>query len=149
MKCRKSKLVSAYFDNELAEKEKIRLEAHLRGCRSCSSRFEAYTKVRRTFSAAGRETAPAWFPAKVMARISDSKPSRSFVFPVLVRFAEVTIVLAMIAVGVISGGFLVNGNHARHAGALASSFSLEVFDPAPPDSVGGAYLAMTEANNAE
>jgi hypothetical protein len=30
---------------------------------------------------------------------------------------------------------------------LVSSFSLDVFDPAPPDSVGGVYLAMMEARH--
>jgi anti-sigma factor RsiW len=146
MKCRKSKLVSAYFDDMLINPDRKRFEAHLRECPSCTARLAAYGSLRTSLTSQGRQNAPAWFSAKVLARIS-AKPRRSALPRVLVRLAEVMIVLLMVTVGIVSGRFLVNGIQAPHKASFASLLSLDVFQPAPPDSVGGVYLVMTEANN--
>lgn len=149
MKCRKSKLVSSYLDGELKGGKRIAFESHLKECGFCRARREAVESLHDRFAKADRHPAPAWFSAKVTARISRSRPSRTGLFPVLIRFAEVVIVLVVIVVGVISGGFLVNGAQGRQTASFATTLSLEVFEPAPADSVGGVYLAMTEANHEE
>ncbi|OGW40320.1 MAG: hypothetical protein A2010_15820 [Nitrospirae bacterium GWD2_57_9] len=147
MKCRTTKLLSPYLDGQLSSRERSAFESHLKECAFCRARLEAYGSLRERFAKADRHPAPAWFSAKVAARTSGSRLSRPSLFPVLVRFAEVLIVLLVIAVGVISGGFLVNGMQGRQMASFASSLSLDVFEPTPPDSVGGVYLAMTEAND--
>lgn len=149
MKCSKSKMVSPYLDGELTAGEKARFESHVKGCPECSARLEAFQGMHAEFAGAEREKAPAWFSARVRARVAGVRPQRIAAFPLLVRFAEIAIVLLMITVGVISGRLLVRGAPGPSMGNIASTFSLEVFDPAPPDSVGGVYLAMTEANDAK
>jgi anti-sigma factor RsiW len=149
MKCSKSKMVSPYLDDELTDGEKVQFESHVKGCPECSARLEAFQGMHTAFAGVEREKAPAWFSTRVRARVAGARPQRTAAFPLLVRFAEIAIVLLMITVGVISGGLLVSGAPGPSMGSIASTFSLEVFDPAPPDSVGGVYLAMTEANNAK
>jgi anti-sigma factor RsiW len=142
-------MVSPYLDGELTVGEKLQFEEHVKGCPECSARLEAFQGMHAAFAGAEREKAPAWFAARVRARVAGMKPQRTAAFPLLVRFAEIAIVLLMITVGVISGGLLVTGSPGPSMGDFASSLSLDVFDPAPPDSVGGVYLAMTEAKNAK
>ncbi len=144
-------MVSPHVDGELTVGEKVQFESHAKGCPECSARLEAFQGMHAAFAGADREKAPAWFSARVRARVADMKPQRTAAFPLLVRFAEIAVVLLMITVGVISGGLLVSSapGPGPSMGDFASSFSLEVFDPAPPDSVGGVYLAMTEAKNAK
>jgi hypothetical protein len=52
----------------------------------------------------------------------------------------------LIVVGIILGSFL-SKPFAPERGNVVASLSLDVFEPVPPDSVGGVYLAMTEAKN--
>ena len=54
--------------------------------------------------------------------------------------------LVLIVVGIILGSFL-SKNLVSEKGNVVASLSLDIFEPAPPDSVGGVYLAMTEVNN--
>jgi anti-sigma factor RsiW len=140
------KLASPYLDNELTAEEKARFEVHRKGCPECSARLEAFQGIHAVLAKTERDKAPAWFAAKVMARAARPKP-RPFARTVLVRFAETMVVALMIMVGVLSGGMLVNGGQGQRAMDVATAFSLDVFEPAPPDSMGGVYLAMTEASN--
>jgi anti-sigma factor RsiW len=147
MKCRTTKLVSPYLDGELKEKEKALFEAHLRGCSACSGKLAAIRGLHALFAGAERYHAPYGFTTRVMAKAAGQGKRRFFLVPVLVRFAEAAVVLAMITVGVMSGSFLMNTLMGRQMENFASSFSLEIFEPAPPNSVGGVYLAMTEAQH--
>jgi anti-sigma factor RsiW len=149
MKCRQSKFISPYIDQELSGNEKARFEVHLRGCPSCSEGFEGYWMLRRSLSGVESHRAPAWFSQKVLARISEAESQQMFRLPLSLRLAEVLVVLLMIAAGIFSGGLLATGNPGQHMAGFTSSFSLDVFEPAPPDSVGGVYLAMTEADSAQ
>ena len=146
MKCSKTKIASAYIDDELGEKDKASFEAHAHGCPACSARLSAFRDLQRGFAGSVRHPAPFGFSTRVAASIAEQKPGRT-AFPVLVRFAEVVIILLMMTVGVLSGGFLAGGVQGQRMANVASSFSLEVFEAAPPDSLGGVYLAMTEAND--
>jgi hypothetical protein len=81
-----------------------------------------------------------------MAQAAAREKKRSpWFFPMATRFAEVAIVLVMISVGILAGRFVMNSVMNQRMGNIASAFSLDLFESAPSDSVGGAYLAMTEA----
>lgn len=147
MKCRTTKLVSPYLDGELNGKEEALFEAHLRGCSACSGKLAAMRGLHALFAGAERYHAPCGFTTRVVARAVGQGKRRFSLVPVLVRFAEAAVVLAMITVGVMSGRFLMNTLMGRQMENFASSFSLEIFEPAPPNSVGGVYLAMTEAQH--
>jgi anti-sigma factor RsiW len=146
MKCAKTKLASPHIDNELSEKDKDHFEAHLATCHECGARIQALQKARSLFSQAERYQAPYAFTTRVMARAAAQKRTKVWrLFPTVARLAEVAVVLVMILVGVLAGRFVMNSVMHQRMGNIASTFSLDLFDSAPPDSVGGAYLAMTEA----
>jgi anti-sigma factor RsiW len=137
-------MVSPYLDHELTAEERSGFEAHLKGCPACTARLADYQGLHASFSGAAPETAPAWFFARVRARIAERGGPRILV-PLLVRFAEAVVVILMLTIGIATGGFLVSGG--QRSGDFAASLSLDLFDPAPQDSVGGLYLAMTEADH--
>jgi hypothetical protein len=67
--------------------------------------------------------------------------------PLFVEFAEATVLVIVITVGIMMGKVMMNGPSARDTVNISSSFSLDVFDATPPGSLGGAYLAITEVKN--
>ncbi|HSB34169.1 MAG TPA: anti-sigma factor [Nitrospirota bacterium] len=148
MKCLKTEHISAYLDNALEEKEKASVEAHLKGCARCAEELEEMKSLRRAFSAAERFQAPYGFATRVVARAAelDKKKTPWFV-PVFTRFVEAAVLVLVIVVGIAAGTFITKGLPSQRATNLASSMSLDLFDAAPPGSLGGAYLAMTEANH--
>jgi hypothetical protein len=52
----------------------------------------------------------------------------------------------VIIVGIAAGKVMTNSSSSTTTN-IASSLSLDLFDAAPPGSLGGAYLAMTEVRN--
>lgn len=148
MRCSKTKLASPYIDGELSEKDRRLFEEHMPACPECASRVEAYQKTRGLFSHVERYQAPYGFATRVMVQTAAREKNKVWrLFPAMVKFAEVAVVLVMISVGVLAGRFVMNSMMNQRMGNIASAFSLDLFEPAPPDSVGGAYLAMTEANH--
>jgi hypothetical protein len=53
----------------------------------------------------------------------------------------------LITVGITSGTFLVKGIMPEKAGNEIASLHLDVFESAPPGTLGAAYLAMAEGRN--
>jgi hypothetical protein len=78
-----------------------------------------------------------------MANISSGKIRESSGVPVFVRLAEAVAIVIVITFGILSGSLLIEGNPQDKARDVIASLSIDVFDSAPPDSLGGAYLAMT------
>lgn len=148
MKCLTSENISAYLDNELEEKKRSSVESHVRDCTRCAMALEEMRALRTSFAGAEGYRAPLGFLSRVLARTAalDRKRSRWFV-PLLIKFAEVAVILIVIAVGIITGRAVTNGRSSQQAANINSSFSLDLFDATPPGSLGGAYLAMTEAGN--
>jgi hypothetical protein len=95
-----------------------------------------------------RYQAPFGFAARVMARTAtrEKKESPWFV-PLSVRFAEAAVLLLVITVGVLAGKAMTDAPSASVTANIAASLSLDLFDAAPPGSLGNAYLAMTEVEN--
>ncbi|HEY6011861.1 MAG TPA: zf-HC2 domain-containing protein [Nitrospirota bacterium] len=148
MKCAKTKLASPYIDNELSEKDRELFEAHLTTCPECGARVRALQKTRGLFCQAEHYQAPYGFSTRVVARAKAEEKNKWRRFlPVVARLAEVAIVLVMISVGILAGRFVMTSVMHQRMGNMASTFSLDLFDPVPPGSVGGAYLAMTEAHH--
>ncbi len=148
MKCSKAhKLISPYFDGELTERDLKTLEDHIKVCQKCRKELEEIKEIHNLFINANKSKAPYGFHTRVMANISSEKIKKSTQIPVLARLAESVLVIAVIALGVLSGSFLIKGYMPDKAREVMASLSLDVFEPAPPDSLGGAYLAMTEVKN--
>ncbi len=146
MRCSKAeKFLSPYIDGELEARETALLESHLAQCEKCAGKFEEATQLRELFMSAERFPAPNNFSAEVMERVT-GRPSRGFAFvPVLTGFAEAFVFVLAIALGIVSGGLLINAVAPRHnAEQIVTSLSLDTFEALPPGSVGRAYLTLTE-----
>lgn len=148
MSCPKTKLISAYFDEEMGLGEKTAFEAHLQGCNSCSHALEELRSLRVVFSNAERHPAPYGFATRVMTRTAALERKKSPWFaPFSIRFAEAAVLLIVITVGILAGRVMSNSSPVSQTTNIVSSLSLDLFDATPPGSLGGAYLAMTEVKN--
>ncbi|OGW39851.1 MAG: hypothetical protein A2X58_12725 [Nitrospirae bacterium GWC2_56_14] len=160
MSCPKTELISAYLDEEVRSGDRAALENHLPGCAQCEAALLDMRSLRSAFAKTDRHQAPYGFTTRVMARTAELKspsphplPSgerikvRGWFIPFSIRFAEAAVLLMVIFVGIMAGSFMTNGSSMAQTANLASSLSLDLFDAAPPGSLGGAYLAMTEASN--
>jgi anti-sigma factor RsiW len=146
MRCSKAgKNFSPYLDGELRSTELAQLEAHLAVCDRCSGELDELRKLHGQFLQIERFSAPPGFSSRVMER-ADTHPVKGFsFFPVFARFVEAGIFLLVISAGIMSGGMLMSAYAPHHKGVqVVSSLSLETFEAMPPDSMGRAYLAMTE-----
>lgn len=148
MKCSKAhKLISPYLDGELTERDMKTLEDHMMFCDKCRKEYEEGKELHNLFANADKFKAPYGFHTRVMANISSGKIRESSTIPFFARLAEAVVVIVVIALGVLSGSVLIKDYMPDKARDVMASLSLDVFDPAPPDSLGGAYLAMTEVKN--
>jgi len=139
------KYLSPYIDCELEARKGSLLESHLAHCDRCAGELDTILQLRGLFAQTERFSAPPAFRAKVMERIG-SQPAKGFpLVPAFTRFAEAFVFVLAITAGIMSGGILFNVYAPHHNGAqVISSLSLETFETLPPDSMGNAYLAMTE-----
>jgi predicted anti-sigma-YlaC factor YlaD len=148
MKCSKAhELISPCIDGELPEQDMKPLEDHMKVCHKCRAEFEEGKKLHELFACVDKFKAPYGFHTRVTATISSGKIRESSRIPVFVRFAEGFVIIAVIALGILSGSFLTKGYMPANARDVIASLSLDVFDPAPLGSLGGVYLAMTEVRN--
>ena len=150
MSCSKTKLVSVYLDNEMRPAEKAAFEAHMPGCADCSQAFERSRSLSAAFRTAEHYQAPFGFSTRVMAKAAALEPRRSpWFLPLFIRFAEAAVLLVIITVGILAGTLVMSSAPAAitTTTTLASSLSLDLFDATPPGSLGGAYLAMMEADH--
>jgi anti-sigma factor RsiW len=148
MSCPKTKLISAYLDQEVGLAEKNVFEAHLRGCSSCSHTLEEMRLLRAAFAKSEHHSAPYGFATRVMARAAElEKRKTPWLVPFFTRLAEAAVLLIIITVGILAGKVMTHSSSAAITTNIASSLSLDLFDATPPGSLGGAYLAMTEVKN--
>jgi len=147
MRCSKTKLISSYIDNELNAEERDDLELHINECHECAGELEELQIIYELFAGAETFKAPHGFSTRVLANIR-TKETRRFggFFHILVKSVEGFAVLVLIIAGMILGS-LLSKTIMSERGNVVASLSLDVFTPAPPDSVGGVYLAMTEVKN--
>ena len=147
MRCSKRKLVSPYIDCELSIEERDLFESHINECRACAGELKRLQKIHELFADAETFKAPNGFSTRVLANIREKETKRFGGFiHILAKSAEGFAVLVLIFAGIILGSFL-SKTLMSEKGSVVASLSLDIFEPAPSDSVGGVYLAMTEAEN--
>jgi anti-sigma factor RsiW len=147
MGCSKTKLISPYFDGELSAEERALLESHINKCQECAGELEELQKIHKLFASASTFRAPHGFSTRVLVNVGTDETRRfGWFVHILAKSAAGFAVLVLIVVGIILGSFL-SKNLVSEKGNVVASLSLDIFEPAPPDSVGGVYLAMTEVNN--
>jgi hypothetical protein len=116
-------------------------------CSKCRTEFEEEKEMHNLFESADKFKAPYGFHTRVMANINSGKTSVLSGIRVFTGFAEAVVILAIIAIGIFSGSLVIKGYPQDKARDVMASLSLDVFDAAPPGSLGGVYLAMTEVRD--
>jgi anti-sigma factor RsiW len=144
MNCRHArKMISRYVDDELRPEEKKDLDAHIRSCASCREELEETRVLNRLFASAQRFPAPYGFSTRVLASLQEKERR-----PFILRAAQVASVLVVMAIGIISGNLLLAERPAnRGQAAVQETFSLDLFQATPPDSIGGIYNTLMRANH--
>lgn len=152
MKCSHIKAtISRYVDEDLNPGETRLLELHIAGCPACREALEQAVAVHKLFVSAERFEAPPGFAGTVIARIKEKENQPSFwgfltIHPVFLRTMEVAFALLIMVIGMISGTALVANRTPERPPTLQETFSLDVFEPSPPDSIGGVYAALSGEN---
>jgi anti-sigma factor RsiW len=145
------KMISRYVDDELTPEEKKDFGAHIRSCASCREELEETRTLHRLFASAQRFSAPYGFSTRVMANLDEKEGSRARGIlgfrPLFFRTAQVAFALAVIAIGVIAGNLLL-AEKTDHIGqtAIQETFSLDLFQATPPDSIGGIYNTLMRSD---
>lgn len=148
MRCSKARrLMSIFLDQELSVKEQPVLASHLEQCEPCREAFQALQETRHYFSLAEQFNAPPGFSRQLMAGLNPAPRPHPLLPMLFARCAEVVVILLVVGIGVVLGRFVDTSMKVNHPAEEISFLSLALFDPAPSDSLGGAYLAMTEGGN--
>jgi anti-sigma factor RsiW len=148
MKCTNvRKKISQYIDNELNLDEKKAFDSHIRDCASCREELEETQALHQLFVSAERFPAPHGFTTRVLANLEAKEGWRLrsllSIRPFFMRAAQVAFALVVMTIGIISGNLLL-AERTDHNGqaAVQETFSLDLFQATPPDSIGGIYNTL-------
>ena len=145
-------MISRYVDQDLDPREEKTFELHLRECPECKEAVEWQMEVHHLFDSAERFEAPYGFATRVMARIEEDEKKAPFwgfftLQPSFLRAVEVAFALVVIFIGMVSGNLLVTGRTPERPMTVQESFSLDLFQATPPDSIGGVYVRLAGATD--
>jgi anti-sigma factor RsiW len=148
MKCRHiRKRISQYIDEDLTPDEKKDFDSHIQGCASCRQELEETRSLHQMFASAPKFPAPYGFATRVLANLEEKEGSRARGLlgfrPFLLRAVQVALALVVVTFGIISGNLLL-AERTDHIGqaAVEETFSLDLFQATPPDSIGGIYNTL-------
>ena len=151
MKCSQIKQrISQYVDDELAPDELKLFTSHIQECPACKEELEEIQSVHRMFASVERFEAPYGFETRVMAHLKGVKEAGLFAQlrlflasrPVFLRTVEAAFALVIMLIGVMSGNMLVADRAPARQPTIQESFSLDLFQATPPDSIGGVYMRL-------
>jgi hypothetical protein len=145
-------MIARYIDQDLDPEEKKTFELHIGECPGCKEVVEGQIAVHHIFGSGERFEAPYGFATRVMARIEEYEKRVSFwgFFthqPVFLRVAEMAFALVVVFIGMVSGNLLVAGRTQIQTTTVQESFSLDLFQATPPDSIGGVYVKLMGASD--
>ncbi len=154
MKCTHvKKMISRYVDDELSRDEKKGFDFHVRSCTSCREELEETRALHRLFASAERFPAPFGFTARVLGNLDEKERTRFRdlfdIRPFFLRSAQVTLALVVITVGILSGNLLLaeRTETIGQTAVVREAFSLDLFQAAPPDSIGQIYNTLMRPNH--
>ncbi|MCX5909169.1 MAG: zf-HC2 domain-containing protein [Deltaproteobacteria bacterium] len=156
MKCRQvQKKLSAFQDGELKPLERERVSEHLGGCSACRERYAELERVWQALEDFKEILPEPGFYGRLVKKINESNENR---FPVGFQwlfqfFSSAWATSILLVVGILAGTFLGNmlaksdlfpfqQSQAVHPQAATEVFSLRVFSPIPPGTLGDKYLRM-------
>jgi anti-sigma factor RsiW len=148
MKCRHAKkMISGYVDDALSPSEKKGFDLHLRSCASCKEALEEIRALHRLFASAQRFPAPYGFSTRVLANLDEREALRARGFfgfrPFFLPAAQVALAVVVMAIGILSGSLLLpERTSPTLQTAVRQTFSLDLFQATPPDSIGWIYNTL-------
>ncbi len=148
MKCTHArKMISQHMDDELSPDEKKDVDSHIQSCASCREGLEEIRALHGLFASAERFPAPYGFATRVLANLEEKEGSRFrrlfSIRPLFLRVAQVAMVLVVMTVGITSGNLLLaERTDLIGQTAVQETFSLDLFQAMPPDSIGGIYNTL-------
>lgn len=146
------KLISLYIDDRLISDEKKIFDSHILNCSECREALEETQTIHQLLTSTEKFSAPYGFSTRVMANLEMKEPSWLWTFftfrPLVLRTMEVAFAIIVAMIGLLSGNVLTADRVSpQNSVTIQESFSLDLFQAAPPDSIGGAYVALTEASH--
>jgi predicted anti-sigma-YlaC factor YlaD len=143
-----------YLDNELSEKEKVKVQRHLERCETCRDALQTIELMWATERPIERKNAPPFLWTRIAARLQ-SERRRDF----LERIEKITqltlrpaLTLAVLFLIIFSGiqlGNLMTGNTGKVSALstekVTDNFGMNYFEILPPGSIDANILALTES----
>ncbi len=143
-----------YLDNELAQKEKLKVRRHLESCQTCQNDLKIIKSLWRTGQPVEKLSVPPFLWTRIITRLKSEKQQgfvnemKYAILPML-RPAIIIVVLLFILVGGIDlGNWLTSspGDRAELSSEnTTDNFGLSYFEVLPPGSIDGRILALTES----
>ena len=153
MRCKQARqMISQYIDEALRPDEKNAFALHIRDCATCREELEETRAVHQMFASTERFPAPYGFATRVLANLEEKEGARPWSLlgfrTFFLRTAQVGFALVVMTMGIISGNLLLADRTSPHGQiTVAESFSLDLFQAAPPDSIAGIYVALMGASH--
>lgn len=148
-----NKLLS-YLDDELPEREKIKVQSHLKSCRICQEALKTVELIWATERPIERKTAPLILWTRISTRLNSEKKQgilytlKQFIRPAL-RPVMTVVVLLFIFFSGIKLGKLITGSFVnvteKSTESIADNFGMSYFEISPPGSIDAHILALTES----
>lgn len=152
MKCAQVKaMISRYIDGDLNSDELRAFELHVDRCGDCKKALEWDMAIHNLLASAERFEAPPGLAGAAMARIEERETRPSFwgfftIQPFFIKAMETAFALLVLAAGIISGNAFMANRTPEQPQTVRESFSLDVFESSPPDSIGGIYAVLSGEN---
>jgi anti-sigma factor RsiW len=153
MKCKHvRKMISQYVDDELSPDEKKDFDSHIQSCASCREELEETRTLHQLFASAERFHAPHGFATRVLANLEEKEGSRLWSLvsfrPFFLRTVQVAFAFVVMTIGITSGNLLL-AERTNPIGqtAVQETFSLDLFQATPPDSIGGIYNTLMRTSH--
>jgi anti-sigma factor RsiW len=147
-------MISQYVDDELTPDEKKTFLSHIQNCPACKEELEEIRSVHQLFASAEVYPAPPGFATRVMVHLEEIEEtgfSRLWRFltgrPFFLRTVEVAFAMVIMLIGVISGNLLVADRTPVRQTSVGETFSLDLFQATPADSIGGVYAKLAGVDN--
>jgi len=145
-------MISRHVDDRLDPDEQVSFDLHIRNCAACREILEETQALHQMFASTQRFPAPYGFAARIMANLEKEEGSwrRGLlsIRPLFLRAAQVTFALVVMTFGIISGNLLL-AERTNPVGqtAVQETFSLDLFQATPPDSIGGIYYTLMRSSH--
>ena len=159
MKCKKvRKKLLLFLDGDLSEKQRIKIQHHLKGCPGCLKQVDVVSKLWNDAGELERIESSPYLWNRLSLRIAKYESSKnlfSAFFETIARYAVPATAVVILLIGIFSGIYLGSFPNSQQLDAsrlnsditakerFVRSSYLDSFDDLPPESICGIYNVLT------